>query len=120
MTLPQDGSIEAEFADGFILNETQLNDISPYDSNHNILRTILNKWAEPEHGKMVRFSCFYKNLRHDVNWKLLPDNARPIRYKHWEQDSVGAVITETRLMKLEFGYQYNDETGENIEFIKEL
>jgi hypothetical protein len=114
------GSIQAEYEDGFILDETDCNDISPHDSKHNIFRDILKKWSEPEHGKMVRFTMFYNNKQYNINWVGLPDNARPVRYKNIEQDSIGARIIETRLMKVGFGYQYTDKNGKNIEEIEEF
>ena len=128
--LPLDGSIEAEFSDGFILNETELNDVSPHDSKHNILRDILEKWSEPEHGRLVRFSVFWKNARYDVDWTTLPDNARPIRYKKNENsfneemqiDGTWVQVSEPiyKLVSIGFGYQYTDENGQNVQEVKEL
>ena len=119
--LPLDTSIQAEYEDGFILDETEHDDISPYDSNHNILRAILNKDPEPEHGKMVRFSVFYQNQRHDIDWRGLPDNARPIRFRNFSGDfAEGGVITNKRLNWVNFGYQYTDENGKNVQEVREL
>lgn len=120
MALPIDGSCEAEYSDGYIHSETDFNDISPYDNTKNILNDILEKRPEAEHGDMVRFSVFYKDRRHDVHWPGLPENARPIRWKRMEADQVGGEITEVRLVKVGFGYQYNDETGKNIQEVQEL
>jgi len=119
--LPLNTSIQAEYEDGFILDETEHDDISPYDSNHNILRAILNKDPEAEHGKMVRFSVFYQNQRHDIDWRGLPDNARPIRFRNFSGDfAEGGVITNKRLNWLNFGYQYTDENGKNVQEVREL
>lgn len=118
--IPYDTSVEAEYSDGYILSETEHGDISPYDAKHNIFRAILNRDAEGEHGAMVRFSCFYKNTRHDVNWTQLPDNARPVRFKSFERQSNGGDwIGEAVLTKLEFGYQCTED-GKNYQEIKEL
>jgi hypothetical protein len=118
--LPIDGSCEAEYQDGYIHSETQHNDVSPYTGVNNILNDILEKRPESEHGKLVRFSTFYQNNRYDVDWDGLPDNARPVRWKRMEADSVGGVITEVRLMQVGFGYQYTDENGKNIQEVQEL
>jgi hypothetical protein len=120
MRLPLDGSVEAEYADGYIHSETELDDISPYDPTRNILNDVLEKRPEAIHGQMVRFSMFYKDKRYDIDWVEMPDSARPIRYKKIEQDSVGGVITETRLMKVGFGYQYTDGHGHNVQEVEEL
>jgi len=117
--IPLDSSIQAEYADGFILDETELNDISPYNENENVFRAILNKDAEAEHGKMVRFSVFWKNNRYDIDWSDLPENARPIRfrtkYATFSEDGTQTFGTTS----IVFGYQYNDESGKNIQETRE-
>lgn len=120
MSLPYDGSCEGEYSDGYIHSETQHNDVSPYTGKDNILNDILEKRPEAKHGNLVRFSTFYKNQRYDISWDGLPDNARPVRWKRMESDMVGGEITETRLMQVGFGYQYNDENGKNIQEVIEL
>lgn len=119
-TLPEDTSIEAEYEDGFVLNETQHNDISPYDPQFNVFRAILNKDPEQEHGMMIRFSVFYKDMRHDINWLDLPDNARPIRFRDRYLTSFPDGSTESGITGCRFGYQFTDENGKNQQFIKEL
>ena len=120
MSLPIDGSCEAEYADGYIHSETAHDDVSPYTGEHNILNDILEKRPESEHGKLVRFSTYYKDHRYDVDWNGLPENARPVRWKQMEADAVGGEITEVRLIKVGFGYQYNDKNGKNIQEVVEL
>lgn len=118
--LPQDTSVQAEYADGYILDETTHGDVSPYDSNYNVLRAIIDKHPEAEHGKLIRFSCFYNNQRYDVDWTTLPDNARPIRFRDgfMTLDNAG---NETRGWSgCRFGYQYNDTDGKNIQEVQEL
>lgn len=121
MTYPN-GSIEAEYSDGYIHNEAQLNDISPFEPDRNILNDILEKRPEAEHGQMVRFSVFHNKARIDIDWVELPPSARPIRYKHMERDHnlEGVWVDEARLVKVGFGYQYNDSSGKNHEIIQEL
>jgi hypothetical protein len=82
MALPQDSSCDAEYEDGYIHSETDFNDISPYTHKHNIFNDILEKRPEAEHGRLVRFSAYWKDNRYDVNWLDLPDNARPVRFRH--------------------------------------
>lgn len=117
--LPIDTSVEAEYTDGFILSETEHGDVSPFTGVHNILNDILEKRAEAEHGRLVRFSVFYKNKRYDIDWTVLPDNARPIRFRHGfvTLDNTGA--SERGWSGIEFGYQYT-ENGKNIKEVKEL
>ena len=119
MPLPLDSSCQAEYADGFILDETELEDVSPYDTDHNVFHAILNKLPETEHGKMVRFTMFWKNNQYDVDFSDLPDNARPIRYKKMEADFIGSVQTRREIMAVGFGYQYTDENGQNIQEVQE-
>lgn len=118
--IPTDGSIEAEYASGYVHSETTHGDISPYTGTDNILNDILEKRPEPEHGKLIRFSVFYQDKRYDIDFTDLPDSARPIRWKRMEADSQGNDITEVRLVKLGFGYQYNDPSGANIQEVTEL
>lgn len=118
--IPIDGSIEAEYADGYIHDETTLNDTSPYTGTDNILNDILNKRPEPEHGPLIRFSCFYNNQRYDVDFVGLPDNARPVRWKRMEQDWNGPQAGITRLMAVGFGYQFTDSNGRNVQEVIEL
>lgn len=118
--IPIDGSVEAEYQDGFILNETEHNDTSPYTGTDNIFNDILEKRAEAEHGPLVRFSCYYKDHRYDVDFTDLPANARPVRWKRMEADTLGGDITEVRLTRVGFGYQYNDNDGKNHQEVVEL
>lgn len=120
MAIPTDGSIQATYSDGYVLSEDEHSDISPYNSDHNILRAILNKDPEAEHGSLIMFSVYYKNNRYDIDFTNLPDNARPVRWKRMEADTVGGQITEVRLTKVGVGYQYNDENGKNIQEVIEL
>jgi len=117
--MPLDTTVQAEYEDGFILDETELNDISPYNEGHNVLRAIIDKCPEEEHGRMVRFSGFWKNERHDVDWTSLPDNARPIRFRHGfiTQSATGEELARG-WSGMDFGYQYTD--GENVQDVREL
>ena len=119
--IPLDTSIEATYSDGFVLSETECGDISPFNPNFNILKSILEKDPESEHGKMVQFSVFYKGNRYDVDWTQLPDNARPIRFRdgqrHRNMDS-GDEWSEW--VGLHFGYQYTDDKGKNIKEVMDL
>lgn len=117
--LPLDTSVRAEYADGFILDETERNDVSAYDGKHNTFYDILNKLPEAEHGKMVRFSVFWKNHRYDVDWGDLPDNARPIRFRHGFHHWFPDGTEETGWSGVDFGYQFT-QNGKNVQEVQEL
>lgn len=117
---PLNTSVQAQYADGFVLDETEQNDISPYTKINNTFNDILEKRAEAEHGAMVRFSVFYKDARYDVDWTTLPDNARPIRFRHGFITLAADSQTEQGWSGISFGYQYNDENGKNIQEIQEI
>lgn len=128
--IPFDTSVQAEYEDGFILDETEQGDISAYiecplvdgvPTGHNTFSDILNKRPEAEHGKMVRFSVFYKDQRLDFDWTTLPDNARPIRFRDrssWLDGDGNTGVTDWQGCRA--GYQYNDEQGKNHKHIEEL
>lgn len=130
MRLPIDTSVEAEYADGFILSETELDDRSIYipleivdgvPTGPNTLNDILEKRPEAEHGPMIRFSVYFKNLRYDINWTELPDNARPIRFRNFTGDlHPDGSVTNKTINWLRFGYQYTDENGKNVQEVQEL
>lgn len=118
--LPIDTSCQAEFEDGYILDETEHNDQPQFGEDGNIFRDILLKRAEPEHGRMVRFSCFWQDQRYDIDWTDLPDNARPIRFRkcYYSRSTDGAE--EMGYYGVDFGYQYNDEDGKNQQEVLNL
>lgn len=118
--LPLDTSVQGEYADGYVLDETEHQDVSPYNPIHNVLRAIIDKEPEADHGPLVRFSVFYKNQRHDVDWTTLPDNARPIRFRDGfiTLDNVGNE--ESGWSGCRFGYQYNLPDGSNAQEVVEL
>jgi hypothetical protein len=118
--LQRDTSIEAEYADGYIHSETENNDVSPYDPKFNIFNDILEKRPEAEHGRMVRFSCFYQNNKYSVDWNKLPDNARPIRFRDASSSTTGGVTTFNGYHGVRFGYQFNDANGRNVQEVSEL
>jgi hypothetical protein len=118
--LPLDTSVEAVYEDGYILSETALHDISPYNPIHNVLRAIIDKEPEAEHGKLVEFAVYYKNQRFAVDWTTLPDNARPIRFRDGFMTLDNAGNEESGWSGCRFGYQYNDENGKNIQEVVEL
>ena len=120
MTLPLDTSVQAEYADGYIHDETELNDLSPYTGTHNVLNDIIEKRPEAEHGRMVRFSCFYNNSRYDVDWRNMPDNARPIRFRHGYMTLAANGSEETGWSGVDFGYQYTDNDGKNFKKVMNL
>lgn len=118
---PLDTSCEAEYEDGYVHSETELNDTSPYEDGKNVFYDILEKRPEVEHGRMVRFSVFYQNHRYDVDWTKIPDNARPIRFRDgYSILHIDTGEAETGWTGMRFGFQWNDETGKNHKELIEL
>ena len=120
-SMPEDTSVEAEYSDGFVLSETKQHDTSLYADGRKTFYDILEKRPEPEHGHLVRFSCYYRDARYDIDWTELPANARPIRFR----DGQATLNTSTGEQTFDwtgcrFGYQYNDEQGRNKQVIQEL
>lgn len=120
MALPVDTSCEAEYEDGFVLNETEQNDVSLFGESGNTFYDVLNRLPEAKHGGLVRFSVFWKNERHDVDWRGLPDNARPIRFRHGYNTFHVDGTVESGWSGVDFGYQYTDEVGSNQQEVTEL
>lgn len=117
---PLDTSVQAEYADGYVHDETEHGDVSPFNPSQNILRDILEKRPEAEHGRMVRFSIFYLNNRYDIDWRGLPDNARPIRFRHGYVTLQQEQIVDKGWSGIDFGYQYNDENGKHVQKVTKL
>lgn len=118
---PLDTSCEAEYEDGYVHSETELADASVFEDGRNTFYDILEKRLEGDHGRMIRFSVFYRNTRYDVDWTNLPDNARPIRFR----DGYSTMHLETGEIEsgwsgMRFGYQWNDDTGKNHTELIEL
>ncbi len=119
-SIPLDTSVESEYSDGYIHSESTHNDISPYDETKNILNDIIEKRPEADHGKMVRFSLFYKNKRYDIDFTNLPDNARPIRFRHAEATmNVDGTGQTFNWLGVDFGYQMT-VNGKSIKEIRKL
>lgn len=114
-----DTYIEAEYESGFVLREDE-QDHSPYDPGKNIFHAILNGRPCEFHGKMIRFTLVTSEHTYDIDWTALPDNARPIRFKKMERESVGGVWQEPRIVGIDFGYQYTDEHGKNVQEVINL
>lgn len=118
---PLDTSVQAEYQDGFILDETELDDISQFVDGKNVFHDILNRLPESAHGNMVRFSCFWKGQKYTIDWTALPDNARPIRFRHgYATRSIDGTLVESGFSGVDFGCQWNDESGKNQKDVIEL
>lgn len=118
--MPLDVYLEAQYADGFILREDE-QDHSPYNTGRNIFHAILNRKPELAHGAMVRYSLVTPAQTHSVDWANLPDNARPIRFKHIERCSMGGQwVEEPRTVRIDFGYQYTDAEGANVQEVIQI
>jgi hypothetical protein len=119
--LPVDTSVQAEYLDGYVLDETEYDDVNPFGEG-NVFRAILDRTPEEEHGPMVRFSVFWDDQRFDIAWSELPDNARPIRFRHGYSTITawGDAPIESGFSGVDFGYQYNDDTGRNVQEVINL
>lgn len=111
--------IEAQYADGYVHREDE-QDHSPYVSGKNIFNDILEKRPEAAHGPMVAFRLVTPEYTYSIDWTTLPDNARPIRFKHYEADFEGYTMVEKRLMSTDFGYQFTNDAGENVQEVREI
>lgn len=122
ITTQHPNPVEAQYADGFVLNEAEQKDISIYDPLKNTMHDIGNKLPEKEHGPMVRFSIFVNGWLH-LDWTKLPPNAKPIRYKQLEIDhNFGTGKTSVqRVVKIHFGFEYYDpKLGKKVQEIREI
>ena len=102
-SLPLETSCQAEYEDGFILDETENDDVSIVNDGKNTFYDILDGHPEALHGPMVRFSVFWDNKRYDVDWTQLPDNARPIRFRHGYLHQTGPNAGESGWTGVDFG-----------------
>ena len=118
--IPLDTSVQAEYEDGFILDETTQKDQSIFNEGQNTFFDILDRIIEQQHGRMVRFSVFWKGMRYDFDWTRLPDNARPIRFRRGYFTRYPDGSTERGWRWVRFGYQYNDANGKNIQKVQQL
>lgn len=118
--LPLETSCQAEYEDGYVLDETEHDDVAQFGDG-NIFRDILERRPETEHGRMVRFSVFWDNAIYSLDWTTLPDNARPIRFRHgFARMSVDGALQVRGWSGVDFGAQWNDEDGANQQRVEEL
>lgn len=119
--LPLDTSCQAEYEDGYVLDETERDDVSSWVEGKNVFHDILNRLPEAEHGRMVRFSVFWKDRMHSIDWTQLPDSARPIRFRHgFARMSVSGELQERGWSGVDFGAQWNDPDGSNRQHVEQL
>lgn len=118
--LPLDTSCQAEYEDGHVLDETELDDVNPWGDG-NVFRAVLNRLPEAEHGRMVRFSVFWQDAMYSIDWTALPDSARPIRFRHgYCTRSIDGGFVESGWSGVDFGVQWNDDDGRNQQEVVEL
>lgn len=112
--------IQAEYESGYNHTEDE-QDHSPFVRGKNILNDIIEKRPEAAHGKLVRFSLIGADKRYDIDFRELPDSARPVYYRHM-QNTLNSATGESTTVCLKhcFGYQYNDYDGKNIQEIQEI
>jgi hypothetical protein len=103
--------LQATYEDGYVLTEDET-DHSPFDSNKNIFHAILNSRPCGIHGKMTRLVLVCDVNTFVIDWTLLPDNARPIRFKNMSRRFLGTMpIEEPQVNSTDFGFQYTSEDG---------
>jgi hypothetical protein len=120
-SMSQDSTVEAEYSDGYVVSELERKDVSEFVEGKNTFHDILTRQYEELHGKMVRFSVFWQGKRYNVDWLALPDNARPIRFRHGNFQTNTETGEQTFWWSgVDFGYQYTDENGENKQEVVEL
>jgi hypothetical protein len=119
--MPLSVYLEAEFVDGFVLREDE-EDVSAFVDGKNVFYDILNRLHEPEHGPMLRLALVCPDNTYSIDWALLPENARPVRFKHMERDmnENGEWIGPARVVQVDFGFQYTSDGGRNVQEIKEI
>jgi hypothetical protein len=127
--------LEAEYEDGYIHSDRYY-DASPFVRHElvngvatgpNKLNDIIERRPEAIHGRLLRVSLLPDDEsgddhRYDIDWTKLPASARPIRFIDRERDfntGTGEVLHE-RVTGLRFGYQYNDENGNNVQQILDI
>lgn len=116
----------AGFADGYAVVEDE-EDRSAFAEDRNFLYDLLERLHELEHGRMVSLGlmCVEGPLTSSfvIDWTLLPDNARPIRYKHMQREAKiesGEWVGPPRLTRVDFGYQLTDDNGQNVQVVKQI
>lgn len=114
--------IEAEYSDGFVLNEEAHGDRSPYDEGRNIFNAIVESRPVDEHGPMIRWTCFTHLSRLDVDWRQVPLGSRPVMEHDLERDfdaGSGEPKGPARVMEQRFGYEF-DVDGETVREVQEI
>jgi hypothetical protein len=107
--------IEAEYEDGFILNQIKNSDTSIFSKKGNTFTDILNFLPIRYHGRMVRFSLYHNNKRHDINWNMTPLGSRPFFMKTMSSSLGNIYIGSSGIIQnVEFGYEYMDINGQLI------
>lgn len=117
--------LEAEYESGYVHRENE-QDESSYKPGHNFFYDILSGMpTENGQGRMVRFSLIPagnagEGYRYDIDWRLLPANARPVHFMRMSITTGPAGSTGPVCQTRGFGYQYTDEDGKNVEKIEEI
>lgn len=113
--------LEAQYSDGYLVREDD-EDRSAYEDGRNVFFDILHGLPVAEHGPMVRLSLFTGRWTYSIDWRSLPAGSRPIRFKHMERDfsASGEPRGDPRVARIDFGYQFTDEQGNNLQEVLNL
>ena len=107
------GSLKAYFNDGYIIDEEKQKDIAVLISEKNSLAEIIFLIENPHiHGHLVKLICRIGKDNHEINWKVLPSNSKPVRIR-FRSSAVDSKIT-SKIDSIEFGYMYKNNVGELI------
>lgn len=110
--------IEAEYENGYVHSD-QFHDVSPFEHGRNIFFDILNKLPEQFHGPMVSWRLVTPEKTYTVNWREVPEGARPIRFKHMTHTWVnGESQGGPQVESIDFGFQWTDAEGKHEEVIR--
>jgi len=114
-----DGTIEAEYADGFIANE-----LMSYTNNLITMNVaILSRINDKKHGPMLKFSTYIANEKITIDMSKLPRDAQPYRSRNFGTGlnlSPYSKQNSQTLNSIKFGFEYTDpKTKIKIQEIKE-
>jgi len=115
-----DGTIEAEYADGYIANE-----MMPYPNNLITMNVaILSRVNDKKHGPMLKFSTYIGNDKITIDMSKLPKDFQPYRSRHFETGfnlDPNSKSNHQSLKSVKFGFEYVDpKTKKKIQEIKEF
>lgn len=117
--------LEALYESGYVLRQDDV-DRSPFDRDKNVFHAIKEHRPCEIHGPLVKLALHCPVNTLTIDWTVLPDNARPIWFKHMQLEQVVGVedgtVLEERLgvAGVDFGYQFNEPDGTNVQLVRKI